>query len=88
MYQRPNHSDRIYQTLRAAGSLYYDYTEGFESEFTQRTDNAMPLCPIPQRAGSVRRPMVLRDDSEVQLGTTGIALEHEAEGKERHDSKW
>ncbi|CAM1506602.1 Fc.00g062430.m01.CDS01 [Cosmosporella sp. VM-42] len=67
MYQRRAHPSRTGPPLRSTGSFYYDYTEEFETEHPQDAEIAAPLCPIPQRAGSLRRPMVLRDDSNAHL---------------------
>ena len=82
MYQRPKHSNRVNQTVHAAGSFYYDYTEAFETERIQKMDTAAPLCPIPQRVGSFPRPMVLRDDDESGTDATGIRIEQDDGGKE------
>ena len=83
MYQRPVRPSKTGPLLRSTGSFYYDYTEEFETETPQDVDIAAPLCPIPQRAGSIRRPMVLRDDSEVHLNTAASQEEPEGIPKEQ-----
>ncbi|KAF7546355.1 hypothetical protein G7046_g9324 [Stylonectria norvegica] len=67
MYQSPMNISRTAPPLRPTGSFYYDYTEQFETEAPPEFELVTPLCPIPQRAGSISRPMVLREDSEVHL---------------------
>ncbi|RSL72823.1 hypothetical protein CEP54_000773 [Fusarium duplospermum] len=47
---------------RGTGSFYYDYTEEFENEAPYDPEYAAPLCPIPQRAGGIRHPFLLRTD--------------------------
>lgn len=66
MYQRPVTSGRNDPSLRSTGSLYYDYSEEFEN-VPPLLDPASPLCPIPQRAGSLHRPMVLRAEDQKSL---------------------
>lgn len=66
MYQRPITSSRNVPPLRSTGSFYYDYTEEFEKD-EPPAEPASPLCPIPQRAGSFSRPMVLRAESQACL---------------------
>ncbi|KPM41753.1 hypothetical protein AK830_g4797 [Neonectria ditissima] len=68
MYQRPITASRSGPPLRSAGSFYYDYTEEFSTDPQLGPDSAAPLCPIPQRVGSIHRPMVLREDSNDDLG--------------------
>ncbi|KAK5990443.1 hypothetical protein PT974_08711 [Cladobotryum mycophilum] len=67
MYNRPITGGSNPQPLRSAGSFYYDYTEEFENQPPPDVELEIPICPIPQRAGSLRRPMVLREDSSVGL---------------------
>ncbi|KZL68235.1 hypothetical protein CT0861_08591 [Colletotrichum tofieldiae] len=73
MYCRPpsNPESNLQPTLRPAGSFYYDYTEGFESPDPQadRPDltTAPPLAPIPQRAASLVKALVLRDENKARI---------------------
>lgn len=53
--------------LRSAGSFYYDYSEGFENQMPSSVEAETPLCPIPHRAGSISRPMVLREETQLNL---------------------
>ncbi|KAI1862912.1 hypothetical protein JX265_008958 [Neoarthrinium moseri] len=46
---------------------YYDYTEEFENKTAQPTKSLETLAPIPTRASSTQRPLVLREGSEEQL---------------------
>ncbi|KAH9243160.1 hypothetical protein K456DRAFT_1716776 [Colletotrichum gloeosporioides 23] len=69
--QTPNSASAPIRTLRPAGSFYYDYTEGFETPET--TDAAptneanTPLAPIPKRASSLVKALVLRDETKARL---------------------
>jgi hypothetical protein len=63
MYRQPVNSCRNESSLRSTGSFYYDYSEEFENTPPQ-LDPVPPLCPIPQRAGSLQRPMVLRAEDQ------------------------
>ncbi|KAL3306641.1 hypothetical protein RB213_010774 [Colletotrichum asianum] len=69
--QTPNSASAPIRTLRPAGSFYYDYTEGFETPET--TDEAptneanTPLAPIPKRASSLVKALVLRDETKARL---------------------
>lgn len=76
MYQTPIPPDEDMPPLRSAGSFYYDYTEEFESQPPRRPSLDIPLCPIPQRAGSIHRPLILREDSDTHLDGE-IHLDHE-----------
>ncbi|TKW53125.1 hypothetical protein CTA1_5987 [Colletotrichum tanaceti] len=73
MYCRsPSNSEQNFQRqLRPAGSFYYDYTEGFENSDPQADppDPATepPLAPVPQRASSLVKALVLRDETKAQL---------------------
>ncbi|KAK1981443.1 hypothetical protein LZ30DRAFT_83437 [Colletotrichum cereale] len=73
MYCRlPSSSEpNLQHTLRPAGSFYYDYTEGFESPCSQADHlepmAASPLAPIPQRASSLIKALVLRDENKAHL---------------------
>lgn len=68
MYRLPLASGRNEPSLRSTGSLYYDYSEEFENQTPMPIEPAPPLCPIPQRAGSLHRPMVLRAEDQECLG--------------------
>ncbi|KAI0136469.1 hypothetical protein BJ170DRAFT_710461 [Xylariales sp. AK1849] len=46
---------------------YYDYTEDFESKQPRLTTLIQPLAPVPTRALSIQRPLVLREGSEEKL---------------------
>ncbi|KAF4819548.1 hypothetical protein CGCSCA5_v004325 [Colletotrichum siamense] len=69
--QTPNSASAPIRTLRPAGSFYYDYTEGFETP--EATDAAptneanTPLAPIPKRASSLVKALVLRDETKARL---------------------
>lgn len=47
--------------------LYYDYTEDFENKELQLPTPLEPVAPIPTRAPSVQRPLVLREGSDEEL---------------------
>lgn len=65
MYHRPvTASVASQQSLRPAGSFYYDYTEEFDKPppLSLGVEPATtPACPMPQRAGASSQPVVLRD---------------------------
>lgn len=94
MYQRPITSGSAGPPLRSGGSFYYDYSEEFDkpAPLNPGMDPEVPICPIPQRAGSNSRPMVLRDDTQAHLdavasgsGAEGIvALQNEQQGIHLH----
>ncbi|KZL85160.1 hypothetical protein CI238_02986 [Colletotrichum incanum] len=73
MYCRPpsTSDSNLQRTIRPAGSFYYDYTEGFESPDPQADHSdsmaAPPLAPIPQRASSLVKALVLRDENNARL---------------------
>ncbi|WDK13962.1 hypothetical protein CGRA01v4_05243 [Colletotrichum graminicola] len=73
MYCRlPSGSEpNLQRTVRPAGSFYYDYTEGFENSFSQadclEPRAVSPLAPIPQRASSLVKALVLRDEKKAHL---------------------
>ncbi|KAK1600244.1 uncharacterized protein LY79DRAFT_676283 [Colletotrichum navitas] len=73
MYCRlPSGSEpNLQRTIRPAGSFYYDYTEGFENPYSQadclEPRAASPLAPIPQRASSLVKALVLRDEKKAHL---------------------
>ncbi|OBR15672.1 hypothetical protein CH63R_00852 [Colletotrichum higginsianum IMI 349063] len=73
MYCRsPSNSEQNFQRqLRPAGSFYYDYTEGFENSDPQadlpKPAIAPPLAPVPQRASSLVKALVLRDETKARL---------------------
>ncbi|KAK1996366.1 hypothetical protein LX36DRAFT_120460 [Colletotrichum falcatum] len=71
-YRLPSGSEPILQhTIRQAGSFYYDYTEGFESTCSQvdflEHRAVSPLAPIPQRALSLAKALILRDEDKTHL---------------------
>ncbi|KAH7328802.1 hypothetical protein B0I35DRAFT_27411 [Stachybotrys elegans] len=66
MYHRPFHDEEAETAARSSGSFYYDYSEGFEDLPPELPDQA-PLCPIPQRAGSNTRPLILSDETQLSL---------------------
>ncbi|KAK2062557.1 hypothetical protein LY76DRAFT_286012 [Colletotrichum caudatum] len=71
-YRLPSGSEpNLQQTIRPAGSFYYDYTEGFESPYSQddcmEPRAASPWAPIPQRASSLVKALVLRDEKKAHL---------------------
>ncbi len=51
----------------SSGSFYYDYTEEFENAPEYLITLPSPLAPIPTRALSTHRPMVLNDDCDARL---------------------
>ncbi|KAH0436185.1 hypothetical protein CcaCcLH18_04475 [Colletotrichum camelliae] len=69
--QTPNSGPAPIRTLRPAGSFYYDYTEGFETPETTdaapATEANTPLAPIPKRASSLVKALVLRDETKARL---------------------
>ncbi|KAH7162824.1 hypothetical protein B0J13DRAFT_21202 [Dactylonectria estremocensis] len=75
MYQRPIHTSMSGPPLRSAGSFYYDYTEDFEADPQSGLEFVSPLCPIPQRRGSIGRPMVLRGDCHRHLDVEDVPSE-------------
>ncbi|KAH7023261.1 hypothetical protein EDB80DRAFT_35469 [Ilyonectria destructans] len=83
MYQRPMNMSRQGPPLRSTGSFYYDYTEEFETDPQQGPDLSSPLCPIPQRAGSTSRPMVLREESHCHLEAQDDPAESHESGHEK-----
>ncbi|POR36155.1 Uncharacterized protein TPAR_03639 [Tolypocladium paradoxum] len=83
MYQRPITAGSTGPPLRSGGSFYYDYSEEFDkpAPLNPGMDPVIPICPIPQRAGSNSRPMVLRADTQAHLdavasgsGSEGIVV--------------
>ncbi|KAK7448346.1 hypothetical protein Landi51_06576 [Colletotrichum acutatum] len=71
-YRSPSNSEpNLSRTIRPAGSFYYDYTEAFETpeRHTDPRDStlALPLAPVPQRASSLTRALVLRDETKARL---------------------
>ncbi|KXH67106.1 hypothetical protein CSAL01_01383 [Colletotrichum salicis] len=71
-YRSPSNSEpNLSRTIRPAGSFYYDYTEGFETPEHQTDPRestlALPLAPIPQRASSLTKALVLRDETKARL---------------------
>lgn len=46
---------------------YYDYTEEFENKQSRLAPPIEPIAPVPTRAPSVKRALVLREGSEEQL---------------------
>lgn len=71
-YRSPSSSEpNLSRTIRPAGSFYYDYTEAFETPERQTDPRdstlALPLAPIPQRASSLTRALVLRDETKARL---------------------
>ncbi|ORY65957.1 uncharacterized protein BCR38DRAFT_511578 [Pseudomassariella vexata] len=68
---------------------YYDYTEEFESKQPRSSTPVQPVAPVPTRAPSAQRPMVLREGSEEQLAAAlGVDAESESlqENENRSDS--
>jgi hypothetical protein len=51
-------------------SLYYDSSENFEATPLEQVPT---LCPVPQRTGSLSRPMVLRAEEDQSLDSLGAA---------------
>lgn len=51
-------------------SLYYDSSENFEAPPLEQVPT---LCPVPQRTGSLSRPMVLRAEEDQRLYSPGAA---------------
>lgn len=66
MYNQPIAWDQNASSLRSTGSLYYDYSEDFEP-MPSALEFVPTLCPIPQRTGSLHRPMVLRAEEDRSL---------------------
>ncbi|KAF4782487.1 hypothetical protein HER10_EVM0012881 [Colletotrichum scovillei] len=71
-YRSPSNSEpNLSRAIRPAGSFYYDYTEAFETPERQTDPRdstlALPLAPIPQRASSLTRALVLRDETKARL---------------------
>ena len=60
MYHRPTTSNSLGPPLRSNGSFYYDYSEELEKDAAPVSELGVPICPIPQRAPRLGRPMVLR----------------------------
>lgn len=68
MYHRPPSSTRDVPPLRSVGSFYYDYTEEFDNIPSKQTTNTLTVAPVPKRAPSLHRPLVLREESMTRLG--------------------
>ncbi|CRK11276.1 hypothetical protein BN1723_009357 [Verticillium longisporum] len=70
LYRRPGLPYEPPPPLAPGASFYYDYTEGFDSCAPQVPPvhtPGPPLAPIPQRASSFNRPLVLRDETQARL---------------------
>ena len=77
MYHRPSPTNCPATPQQNTGSFYYDYSEEFEDRnppFSPLTHSTVPLCPIPQRAVSLSRPMVLRaeQDGDLDIHAAGV----------------
>lgn len=77
MYHRPATANSHVPPMSSIGSFYYDYSEGFEKDSLSLAETEVPLCPIPQRAPSLSRPMVLRAEEKGNLDETGDGNEDE-----------
>lgn len=69
----------------STGSFYYDYSEEFEKQIPRPLEPSIPLCPIPQRAGSTTRPMVLREETRTHLDV--VTPENDSEEANEVSSK-
>ncbi|KAH7359049.1 hypothetical protein B0T11DRAFT_285651 [Plectosphaerella cucumerina] len=70
LYRRPASAQSTFRSLRPEGSFYYDYSEGFDdcpAPTNLSGTPSAPYAPIPRRASSLTKPLVLRDESEARL---------------------
>lgn len=70
LYRRPASAQSTLQRTRTPGSFYYDYSEGFDdcpASAAMLGSSSAPYAPIPRRASSLTRPLVLRNESEARL---------------------
>ncbi|KAI0482935.1 hypothetical protein GGR56DRAFT_686076 [Xylariaceae sp. FL0804] len=51
-------------SLSAPAPHYYDYTEDFHSVTSQDVTSVQPLAPVPTRASSRQKPLVLQESDE------------------------
>lgn len=81
MYHRPTTSHSFGPPLRSNGSFYYDYSEEFDKDAAPAFELGVPLCPVPQRAPRLGRPMVLRAEDK------GTLAKNESGRDDTRDSK-
>ncbi|KAK3394725.1 hypothetical protein B0H63DRAFT_56048 [Podospora didyma] len=58
-------TQRFHSRAQPTGTFYYDYSEDFDSNSESATAVTGPLAPIPTRAPSLHRPMVLEDCCDI-----------------------
>lgn len=68
MYQRPLTASSTCPAIRPGRTLFYDYSEEFSTAGCDNiSETAMPLSPVPHRAGGVGESVILRQDSEIKM---------------------